>query len=244
VVANDNNRQSVRVRGNGNVVGSNNVVNSRREEHHHHHHHHGGTSKGGNSGDDATGIGFGILGAALVISWFFVRHAEDIYFYIKLGALISAAPFVVILFLAFFRNPFDNKQLVATVFGFTLSAITFFLAQYSQDSLDPRLIQFSQQARDALSFWKGLTEHGQYVVIGSLASAICLGATIFFSLLMGTFVLWHFLSDADFEDSFLLRALNPFRPSRGGIFAIFLILTALAFESGFVFEILKPTAIR
>jgi len=241
-VANDNNRQSIRVRGDGNIVGSNNVVNSRREEHHHHHH--GGTSKGGNSGDDAAGIGFGILGAALVISWFFVRHAEEIYFYIKLGALTSAVPFLAVLFLAYFWNSFDNRQLTATVFGFVLSTITFFLAQYGHDSLDPSLIQFSQQTRDAWSFWKGLTEHGQHVVIGSLTGAICLGATVFFSLLMGIFVLWHFLSDTDFEDSFLFRALNPFRPSRGGIFAIFLILIALAFESGFVFEILKSAAIR
>lgn len=240
-MANDNNRQNIRVRGSSNVIGDNNTVNSRREEHHHHHHH-SGSSKSGSGGDDAAGAGFGILFAALVICWLFVRHAPEVYFYIKLGALVSAVPLLGVVAFAFSENTPDNKQITATVFGFTLSAATFFLAQYGQDSLDPQLLQFGQQARDAWTFWKGLTEHGRNVVVGNLTGAICLGATVFFSLLMGIFVLWHFVSNADVEDSSILRILNPFRPSRGGILAGLAILVAWAFESGFVFEVLKPAA--
>lgn len=242
-MANDNNRQNIRVRGSSNVIGDNNTVNSRREEHHHHHHHSGPSKSGSSSGgDDAAGAGFGILFAALAICWLFVRHAPEVYFYIKLGALVSAVPLLGVVAFAFSENAPDNKQITATIFGFTLSAATFFLAQYGQDSLDPQLLQFGQQARDAWTFWKGLTEHGRNVVVENLTGAICLGATVFFSLLMGIFVLWHFVSNADVEDSSILRILNPFRPSRGGILAGLAILVAWAFESGFVFEVLKPAA--
>lgn len=240
-MANDNNRQDIRIKGSGNVIGNNNTVSSRREEHHHHHHH-GGSSKSGSDGDDAAGAGFGILFAALVVCWFFVRQAPEIYFYIKLGALVSAVPLLGVVAFAFSENVPDNKQIAATIFGFALSAATFFLAQYGQDRLDPQLLLFGQQARDAWAFWQGLTEYGRNLVVGNLTGAICLGTTAFFSLLMGIFVLWHFVSDADVEDSFILRLLNPFRPSRGGILAGLAILVAWAFETGFVFEVLKSAA--
>ena len=220
-MAYNNNRQNVRIRGNSNVVGNNNIVSSRLEEHHHHH---GGSSGGGSSEDDAKGIGFGILAAVLVTSWLFVRHSEEVYFYIKLGALTSTVPFLVVIVLSLFQNTPESRQILATIFGFALSVLTFFLALYGQNSLDPSLLQFSQQTRDAWTFWKGLTEHGHNLVIGGLTGAICLGTAVFFSLLMGVFVLWHFLVDIDVEDSILLRALNPFRPSRGGIFAAILLL--------------------
>jgi hypothetical protein len=238
-MANDNNRQDIRI--NGNVVGNNNTVSSRREEHHHHHPH-GGSSKSGSGGDDVAGAGFGMLFAVLVVCWFFVRHAPEIYFYIKLGALVSAVPLLGVVAFAFSENAPDNRQITATIFGFALSVATYLLAQYGQDRLDPQLLQFGQQARDAWTFWKGLTEYGHNLVVGNLAGAICLGATAFFSLLMGISILWHFVSDADVEDSFLLRLLNPFRPSRGGILAGLAILVAWAFETGFVFEVLKPAA--
>ena len=239
-MADNNNRQDVRVNGSGNVIGNNNTVNSRREEHHHHHHH-GGSSKSGSGGDDAAGAGFGILFAVLVICWLFVRNALEIYFYIKLGALVSAIPLLCVVVFSFSENAPDNRQIAATIFGFALSVATFFLAQYGQDRLDPQLLQYGQQTRDAWSFWKGLTEYGRNVVVGNLTGAICLGGSALFSLLMGFFVLWRFVTDADVEDSFILRLLNPFRPGRGGILAGLSTLVAWAFETGFVFDVLKPT---
>jgi hypothetical protein len=238
-MANNKNWQQIQISGDGNVVGNNNVLNSRKEEHHHHHR--GGSSKGGSGGDDAMGIGFGILAAVLVICWLFVRHAEEIYFYLKLSAFVSAIPVLGVVLALFSKAP-DNRQTIATVFGFVLSSVTFFLAQYGQDSLDPKLLQFSQQAQNAWVFWNGLTEHGHHVVMGGLTSAICLGAATLFTLLMGIFVLWHFLVDTDVEENFLLRILKPFRPARGGIFATLLLLSAWAFESGHIFQILKFAA--
>ncbi|MDR1530443.1 MAG: hypothetical protein LBS40_08660 [Burkholderiales bacterium] len=232
-MANDNNHQNIRVKGNGNIIGNNNTVNNRREELHYHH---GGSSKGGSGSDDAVGVGVGILFVVWAICWIFVRHAPEIYFYIKLGALVSAIPLLIgVVIFAFSRKAPDKRQIAATIFGFALSATTFFLAQYGQDRLDPQLLQFGQQARDALAFWKGLTEYDRNVVVENLIGVIGLGATVFFSFLMGIFVLWRFVYGTDIEDSFILRILNPFRPSRGGIFACLCILIAWAFESGFVF---------
>jgi hypothetical protein len=241
-MAKDYNRQGIQVKGDGNVIGNNNVLNSRREEHHHHHYE--SSSKGGRSGDDAAGVGFGILAAVLTISWLFVQYSAEVYFYIKLGAFVSAIPFFGIFALGIFWNSIDNKQLTAAVFGLVIAGATVLLAQYGQDGLDPGVVQFSQQAKGAWVFWQGLTEYGRNIVVGNLTGAICLGATAFFSLLMGVFVLWHFLADADIEDSLVLRVLNPFRPSRGGIFAILLLVVAWAFESGFAFQLLKPAAIQ
>lgn len=235
---NENNRQDIRVKGNGNVVGDHNVVNSKREVHHHHHH--GSSSKDGKSEDDAAGIGIGIVAAVLTVTWLFVQHSTEIYLYIKLGALVSGLPFLGVIILGLVWNAADNKQFVAAIFGFAVSAAAFLLALYGQESLDPKILEFSQQAKGAWGFWQGLTEHGHNIVIGSLIGAICVGATVFFALLMGVFVLWHFLAETDIEDSAVLRILTPFRPSRGGVFATFLLLVAFAFQSGFVFEILKP----
>lgn len=235
---NENNRQDIRVKGNGNVVGDHNVVNSKREVHHHHHH--GSSSKDGKSEDDAAGIGIGIIAAVLTVTWLFVQHSTEIYLYIKLGALVSGLPFLGVIILGLVWNATDNKQFVAAIFGFAVSAAAFLLALYGQESLDPKILEFSQQVKGAWVFWQGLTEHGHNVVIGSLIGAICVGATVFFALLMGVFVLWHFLAETDIEDSAVLRVLTPFRPSRGGVFATFLLLVAFAFQSGFVFEILKP----
>ncbi|MCD4483756.1 hypothetical protein LQR31_04605 [Chromobacterium vaccinii] len=114
----------------------------------------------------------------------------------------------------------DNRSIAPVIFGFLLSIAGFFLAQYGQGRLDPQLIQFGQQAPDAWTFWKGLSVYGQYLVMGNLMGSICLGAGVFFSLLMGFFVLWHFLSETDKEDGFIFRILNPFRPSRGGVVSV------------------------
>ncbi|MCD4483757.1 hypothetical protein LQR31_04610 [Chromobacterium vaccinii] len=88
-MSNNNSRQTIRVRGNSNIVGNNNKVNSRHEEHHHHHHHGKSSSSGG---DDAAGAGLGIIFVVLLVCWIFVRHAAEIYLFIKIGAVVSVIP--------------------------------------------------------------------------------------------------------------------------------------------------------
>jgi hypothetical protein len=239
-LTNDTNHQSMRIKGSGNVIGDNNNVDNRREEHHNHYHNTYTSSRSGNGENDAASIVFVILFAVSVICWIFIRHATEIYFYIKFCALASVIPLLGVVVFSFLEDTLDSRKIATITFCFALSITAFFLAQYGQERIDPELLQLGQQTQGALAFWKGLTEYGRNIVIGNLFGAISLGATVFVSLFMGIFVLLNNVFSLDVENSSVLRILNPFRPSRGGVFASMTIIAAWVFESGFIFEALRP----
>lgn len=233
------NQSNFHIRGDGNVLGDNNVINSRQESHYHKHQHK--HSSASTNDEDAKGIAGGLIFILLVAVWTFVRHASEIYFYLGIGTVVALVPYLMLAIFGIFSEPPERKHMIAMAFGSSIAILAFFLIQSAQGSMDPKLIQFSQEANNAWVFWSGLTPYGRDLVVGNMVGAAFISVSIFFAFLMGCFVLVHYLLDSNLSSDTLLRILMPFRPNRGGIFAAVMLAASWAFTSGYVFQFLKQS---
>ena len=231
------NKQTVKISGDRNIVGSHNSVNSRHEEHHHHHHRR--VVSNSKSTDDATGAGLGIIFTLVTICWFFAKNSEVVYFYLQLAACISFVPAIAAWLLAIAGKDATNKHLAAICYGLIVAFAAFMLALSGEARLNPAILELSQTAKNGWEFWQGLSEYGHNAVIGSLVSAVCIGGTIVFNFLMGLFITWHLIAPDYLDNNLIFRFLNPFRPNRGGILIALLLAVAVGFQFGFVFDFLK-----
>lgn len=235
-MGNNRNQSRNHITGNNNILGDNNLVNSRTESHFHQHNHR--NSSPDTSENDAKAITGGLAVTLLVGVWMFVKHASEIYYYLHLALLISLVPFIAMTIAAFLNPPPERKHIVALFFGAALSATALFLIQNAQGQLDPELLSLSQNAKDAWSFWSGLTQYGRDLVIGNMFGAALIAVSLCFNFLMGWFVFFHYLQDNYFSE-LLVRMLAPFRPNRGGILSTLSLLIAWSFSSGTIFQLLR-----
>ncbi|WP_143136767.1 hypothetical protein [Burkholderia ubonensis] len=138
--------------------------------------------------------------------------------------------------ISIFRLRVDKKSVAACTLGLMISVGACAVSIYTQAQLPPGLIEFSQRATNAWTFWKNLGHDLQNVVAESLLSAITVGAAALFSALMGIFLVWDIGLNG--KPAGLYRILGSFRPKRGGILGAFSLVMAILFSSGLFFQFL------
>lgn len=229
------NNSGNRIRGNGNVIGSGNVVQTLTQEHHHHHKTNNSTDP--NKGDDVIGAAVGLFIVAVGVGWLYVKNAEWVYHYIKLASLVAGLPSLITLAYLLINRSDEVRGTVAALYGVLLSSCVFGLAMYGQTMLDPRIIELSQQSSTPIQFWNGLNSYGHNIVVGCMVGAIFVGVAAIFALFMGVFIALYAFGDGDTEGNGFLRLVNPFRPVRGGIISGFALAFGWFFESGYALQI-------
>lgn len=243
-----NDYHNINIGGNGNVLGTGNTINSQHDEHHHHHHHHhsprNNSSPPREPSKDAAGIGVSILFVALVICWQFTRNADEVYFYLYLALAISFCPFVCLGALNFQSGANNLKHQMPTIYGGCIGILSFAIAIYGQNNLDPQVIQLGVNTKDAFLFFKHLTVFGKYIVFGHLIGVIFISICAGLLILSGMFVLWSIAFNATYANSAAIRFLYSFRPHISNRICIFLLVMAWAFESDLVFQVIKSISVR
>ena len=228
-------QKNVRIKGRDTIIGDGNTVNSNNNNHNHNHnHHHHHTSSKSNGGDDAMGIGFAALAAFITTVWFFVKNAELVYGDLKLGAIISVIPSLLALLIMLLTNGAENERLASSIYGIVTAALGFILSSYALGQLPQEILDFSHRTNSAWAFWHALDHTQENAEIGSLVCAVCAGGAVLLNFAMGIFVSIDALVDG--QSGVLLRMLNPFRPSGGGIMSAIFLVAGAAFASGLVFE--------
>ena len=154
---------SITVNGDGNAIGTGNIVNVLKEHHVHHHNNRNGGGGGESDGKGEVGTVLGgLLAIALAIaalSYWFAKYESQVYTVAFIVALLEgAAAFCAIAVTVYVQNYAAAGRNVAIL---TLAAVLAYTITSAVGDYNPRLTELANQAIGFKEFWCQLNLYGQ-----------------------------------------------------------------------------------
>ncbi|WP_028672384.1 hypothetical protein [Saccharospirillum impatiens] len=167
--------ENMTVNGGNNQFGNNNTQNNVTNNHHNHN-----NNVQGSNGDEIIPLGFGAVAGLAALIWWFFSHIDQVYYYLNILTISSAALSATALVLLIFRGETAKKD-VLRFFGSVFIALGLFgLSMLSREHAPSDVIQLSQQTTFT-DFWRGLNGYGKDLVLHNFTAAIAIALAAFFA---------------------------------------------------------------
>lgn len=219
---------------NGGVSGNNNQFSN----HNYIQNNNGGGNHKGGGGDPLT-IGLGALAIMIVTAVAFLRHFEQVYFWLQIGAVTGAA-LSLLAWLAFIRDDdFLWSRTWPTLFGVATGCAALLVSGEGYNAITPEMLQAASLPGHPFEVWGRFRPYGHRLIGENMATVACLSGAIALNILMGLHTLFGTLARTE-QNAWLATLANfiqPFRAKRGGIFAAFLVGVAYLAVSGVWFDL-------
>lgn len=224
------------VNGNGNVNGNHNqfinhnkIVNNSS-----------GNSKGSNN--DPLAIGMGALAIMIMVAVTFLRHFEQIYSWLWIGALASAAlPFLVVSVALMRDNDFVFSRAWPALLGTATGCAAMLMVTKGYNAITPDMLQLANYPGHNLDVWGRFSSYSHRLIGENMATVACLSSAIALNILMSLHTLFATLARTEqivWLDS-LANFMRAFRAKQGGVFAAFLVGIAYLVLSGVWFDLMS-----
>jgi hypothetical protein len=131
-----NSQKTTTVKGNSNVVGDSNKINSPTIVQHVHNRVINNV-RSDKRGNDAIGFLLSVGFAVITGIWLFFKHSADLYFYVKLAALVAVALVILTLLVRVVWSDLEGPTVVDFIASIILAILLFAAAVYSEQQLHP-----------------------------------------------------------------------------------------------------------
>ena len=198
----------------------------------------GGNGKGGN--DDPLTIGLGVLAITIVVSVTFLRHFEEIYSWLWIGALASAL-LPLLAWVAFMRDEnFAFTHAWPALFGVAIGCAALWVVGDGYNAITPDMLQVASRPGHPIEVWQRFSGYGHRLIGENMATVACLSSAIVLNILMGLHTLFTTLARTEQSAPLasLENFLKAFHAKRGGFFAAFLIGVGYLAVSGVWFDLM------
>lgn len=166
--------ENMTVNGGNNQFGDNNTQNNVTNNHHHH------NNGQGSNGEEVIPLAIGAVAGLAALIWWFFSHIDQVYYYLNVLTISSAALSATALVTLIFRGE-TSKEDVLRFFGSVFIALGLFgLSMLSREHAPNDVIQLSQQT-NFTDFWRGLNGHGKDLVVYNFTAAIVIALAAFFA---------------------------------------------------------------
>jgi TIR domain len=230
----------VTVSGNGNIIGNHNNLNNStvvyNENHIHNKYKKPPTSDNASSKNTAEGVFVASMIGVGTVLWLFFKHADKVYNYLECVSLIAT---LIVLFawagLEMWKLRRGPSMLDVTAV-LILAVVLFASIKYCETMFNPNLKELAFSTKGGIQLWMSLSPIGHRIATetGFAAMLLILGATI--CLFASLRVLLMVILGANDFDNKVTNWLYPFRPSRGVVFGVGLLVIANASASGVLFK--------
>lgn len=217
------------VSGNNNQFNNNNkIVNNNGS---------GGNNKGG--GDPLT-IGLGVLVISAGVAVTFLRHFEQIYFWLWIGALASAVLPLLVSAALLRDNDFVLSRAWPALLGAATGCAAMLMVTKGYTAITPDMLQLANYPGHGFDVLGRFSSYGHRVIGENMVTVACLSSAIVLNILMSLHTLFATLARTEqivWLDS-LASFMRAFRAKQGGVFAAFLVGVSYLVLSGVWFNLL------
>lgn len=198
-----------------------------------------GNRKGSNN--DPLTIGLGAIAITIMVAVTFLRYFEEIYFWLWIGALASAAlPFLVSV--ALMRdNDFVFSRAWPALLGAATGCAAMLMVTKGYTAITPDMLQLANYPGHDFDVWGRFSSYGHRVIGENMVTVACLSSAIVLNILMSLHTLFATLARTEqivWLDS-LANFMRAFRAKQGGAFAAFLVGVAYLVLSGVWFDLMS-----
>ncbi len=167
--------ENLTVNGGSNQFGDNNTQNNVTNNHHHHH-----NNGQGSNGDEIVPLTIGAVAVLAALIWWFFSHIDQVYYYLNILTISSAALSAAALVTLIFRGETSKEDVLRFLGSIFIALGLFGLSMLSREHAPNDVIQLSQQTK-FMDFWRGLNGHGKDLVVSNFAAAFAIALAALFA---------------------------------------------------------------
>ena len=199
----------------------------------------GGNGKGG--GDEPLAIGLGILAIVVVAAVVFLRHFEEIYFWLRIGALAGAALSVPPILALMRDEDFTLGRMLPALFGAMIGCAAMLLVAEGYNAIPLDMLQVASHPGHPFEVWARFGEHDHRLIGENMATVACLGVAVVFNILLNLHMLFATLARTEQSEQlkWLANFTRAFRAKRGGIVAAAVVSMGYFVVSGLAYDLLS-----
>ena len=199
----------------GNVNGNNNNFNNNN------YNIQNGNNGGGNPNDGGgpLAIGFGAIVIMIVVAVPFLRHFEEIYFWLGIGALTGAA-LSLLAWVAFMRDDdLAFSHTLPALYGIVTGCAALWVISEGYNAITPDMLQTASRPGNPLAVWERFSGYDHRLIGENMATVACLAIAIVLNVLMGLHTLFATLARTEQNEwlASLANRIRVFRAQCGGI---------------------------
>jgi hypothetical protein len=143
-------------------------------------------------GEDGLAILFGVAIAGIAAAYLYLRHYDQIFFWLNFGAILAGIIHVAAV-MPQYRNPdFDLEKLAFTAFGVALVTAQMLLIKTIEVALPPDVFRIAAQAtvtkgffQQAFEVWNRFNNLGHRLIMENVGAVVLLVPGLFLNLLYG-----------------------------------------------------------
>lgn len=193
------------------------------------------------SNNDPMTIGLSAIAMTVMVAVTFLRHFEEIYFWLWIGALASSVLPLLVSGVLLRDNDFVFSRVWPVLLGAATGCAAMLMLSKGYNAITPGMLQAANYPGHTFDVWGRFNSDERRLIGENMVTVACLSGAIVFNILMGLHTLFATLARTEkiaCLDS-MANFMRAFRATLGGVFAAFLVGVGYFVLSGVWFDLMS-----